>query len=141
MLQIGEVAKQCGIGVETVRFYEREGLLATPERSPSGYRRYPELVVKQVLFIQHAKTLGFSLKEIGELIALKSIPGSTCSRVKTNAVAKVAAIQRKIDALEKMKTSLIPLIDKCQSTNPIQDCPILNALNNELDSQSMGKSQ
>ena len=93
MLQIGEVAKQSGIGVETVRFYEREGLIPPPDRSPSGYRQYPASVISRVQFIRHAKALGFSLKEIGELIALKHTPDSTCQHVKKTAEAKVIDIQ------------------------------------------------
>lgn len=136
MLFIGEVAKQSGIGVETVRYYEREGLIPVPERSAAGYRCYPETVVKQLLFLQHAKTLGFSLKEIGELIALKNTPDTNCSGMRKTALAKVAEIQEKIDALEKMKTALNPLIEQCQSNNPIHDCPILNALDDENVSSS-----
>lgn len=131
MIQIGVVAKRSGIGVETIRYYEREGLIPLPERSPSGYRRYSESVVKHVQFIQHAKTLGFSLKEIGELIALKNTPGSTCKTVRSTAVEKVADIQKKIDALENMKIALTPLIDQCQSDNPIAECPILNAIDDD----------
>lgn len=134
MLLIGEVAKRSGIGVETIRFYEREGLIPLPDRSPSGYRRYPESVVKQVQFIQHAKSLGFSLKEISELIVLKSTPDSTCMSVKATAVAKVADIQEKIDTLEKMKKSLTPLIDQCHSDNPVSDCPIINAIDKDSGS-------
>ncbi len=133
MLQIGEVAKQTGVGVETIRFYEREGLIPLPERSPSGYRRYPAAAVKQVQLIRHAKSLGFSLKEIGELIALKDTLGSDCKNIRLAAVAKVARIQEKIDALEKMKRALNPLIDRCESSNPIGDCPILNAIDSDLN--------
>ncbi|NOZ54121.1 MAG: heavy metal-responsive transcriptional regulator [Gammaproteobacteria bacterium] len=128
MIQIGDVAKRSGIGVGTVRFYEREGLISLPDRSPSGYRRYPESVVKQIRFIQHAKTLGFSLREINELINLKNHPGSTCKNVKLAAIAKIKDIQRKIDALEKMKMALTPLIKQCQPNKPISDCPILNVV-------------
>ena len=134
MLQIGEVAKRGGIGVETVRYYEREGLIPLPGRSPSGYRRYPETVVKQLKFIQHAKTLGFSLKEISELITLKNKPGITCKKVRATAIAKASAIQEKIEALQKMKIALSPLIDQCKSTNPIDDCPILSTIDAETDS-------
>lgn len=128
MLQIGEVAKRSGVGVETVRFYERKGLIPKPGRSASGYRQYPETVIRRVRFIQHAKTLGFSLKEIGELIALKNMPGARCEDIRTKAETKVADIQEKIDALEKMKGALMPLIHRCQSTDPIGECPILDAL-------------
>lgn len=132
MLQIGEVAKRSGIGVETVRFYEREGLIPIAERSASGYRRYPESVVKKLLFIQHAKTLGFSLKEIGELILLRNSPNADCSGIKSRAIAKMAEIQSKIDALEKMKAALQPLISQCESNSSVNECPILNALDDEI---------
>ena len=128
MMQIGEVAKQSGVGVETVRYYEREGLLPKSERTASRYRLYPETAVKQLRFIQHAKTLGFSLKEIGELIALKTATGVTCESVRAKAIAKIDDIQYKIDALGKMKAALSPLIDQCTASRPISDCPILNAL-------------
>ena len=133
MLQIGEVAKRSGISVDTIRFYEREGLIPKLDRSPGGYRRYPESVIKQILFIQHAKSLGFSLKEIGELIALKNTPTATCERVKAAAQAKVDDIQKKLDGLHKIKETLMPLIDQCHSTDPISDCPILGAINSEIN--------
>ena len=128
MLQIGEVAKKSHVGVETVRFYEREGLIALPKRNVSGYRQYSESVIKQIQFIQHAKTLGFSLKEIRELIKLKSTRDARCKSIKSTAKAKIADIQEKIDALKRMKTALEPLVAQCKSSDPISDCPILNAL-------------
>ena len=134
MLQIGEVARRSGIGVDTVRFYERERLIPKPGRSPAGYRRYPESVVKQLLFIQHAKTLGFSLKEIGELIELRNTPKATCSSVKAKAQRKLADIRKKIDALEVIRSTLIPLIDQCQSADPINGCPILGAIDEDIGS-------
>ncbi|MDH5325269.1 MAG: heavy metal-responsive transcriptional regulator [Gammaproteobacteria bacterium] len=128
MLRIGAVAKQTGLGIETVRFYEREGLISKPSRTSSGYRQYPETVVKQLRFIQHAKNLGFSLKEIAELISLKNSTESNCTGIKLAAQARLDDIQNKIDALERMKQSLLPLLQQCQSDKPISDCPILNNL-------------
>jgi len=135
MLKIGEVAKNSQVGVETVRFYEREGLIALPKRNQSGYRQYPESVIKQIQFIQHAKSLGFSLKEIGELIKLKGTAGASCQRVKAAAKAKITDIQDKIDALERMKMALQPLVAQCKSSAPISDCPILNALDKNSSTQ------
>ena len=128
MLRIGEVAKNSHVGVETVRFYEREGLISLPKRSVSGYRQYSESVIKQIQFIQHAKTLGFSLKEIRELIKLKNTRDARCKSIKATAKAKIADIQEKIDSLERMKIALQPLVAQCKSSDPISDCPILNAL-------------
>ena len=110
MLRIGEVAKRVGISVDTIRFYERQGLIPEPNRSPGGYRRYPESIVKRLWFIQHAKKLGFSLKEIVELIALKNTPKATCKSIKATAQAKVDVIQNKIDGLERIKKTLTPLM-------------------------------
>jgi len=128
MLRIGEVANKSHVGVETVRFYEREGLIALPKRNVSGYRQYSESAIKQIQFIQHAKTLGFSLKEIRELIKLKSTRDARCKSIKSTAKAKIADIQEKIDALKRMKLALEPLVAQCKSSDPISDCPILNAL-------------
>lgn len=133
MLRIGEVAKKSHVGVETVRFYEREGLIALPKRNVSGYRQYSESVIRQIQFIQHAKTLGFSLKEIGELIKLKSTRDARCKSIKATAKAKITDIQEKIDALERMKAALQPLVAQCKSSDPISDCPILNSLDEDTD--------
>ena len=132
MLQIGEVAKRVGVSIDTIRFYEREGLIPEPNRSPGGYRRYPESIVKQLFFIQHAKTLGFSLKEIIELMALKNTPKATCQSIKETAQAKVNEIHKKIEGLEKIKKTLMPLIDQRRSADPISKCPILGTIDEEL---------
>lgn len=132
MLRIGQVAKKSNVGVETVRFYEGKGLIDLPERSASGYRQYPESIIRQIQFIQQAKSLGFSLKEVGELITLKSVPDARCNGVKSKVIGKIANIQKKIDALERMKEELQPLVARCRPSEPISDCPILNALNGEI---------
>ena len=131
MLRIGQVAKKSRVGVETVRFYESEGLIELPERNVSGYRQFSESVIKQIQFIQHAKKLGFSLKEVRELIKLKSTRNSRCNIIKATASSKIADIQEKIDALEQMKMALQPLVAQCKSSDPISDCPILNALDED----------
>lgn len=133
MLQIGKVAKESSVGVETVRFYESKGLIALPKRNASGYRQYSESVVKQIQFIQHAKTLGFSLREVGELITLKGKRNARCNSIKETAIAKIADIQEKIDSLEKMKKALQPLVAQCKASDPISDCPILGALDEDTD--------
>src|SRR5919199_5139981 len=92
-LTIGQIARRAGVGVETVRFYERQGLLEEPARKESGYRQYPEDVVARLRFIKRAKELGFSLKEIKELLALRVDPATTCAEVKARAQAKVADIE------------------------------------------------
>ncbi len=128
MMQIGAVAKQCGIGVETVRFYEREGLISEPSRSVSGYRQYSEIVLKQIQFVQYAKSVGFSLKDIRELLKLKHRPDTTCEEARSKLLDKVDEIQQKITALEKMKAMLLPLIDQCQADGKLADCAVLQTL-------------
>ncbi len=130
-LTIGQLAKRAGVGVETLRFYEREGLIAVPRRAPSsGYRQYPPEAVRRVRFIRHAKELGFTLKEIGELLRLRVDPDSTCADVRRQAQAKIADIERRIASLEQMKTALGRLAQRCRGRGPTDECPILE----ELDS-------
>lgn len=108
-LTIGKVAKQAGIGVETIRFYERQGLLEEPPRNESGYRQYGPETVEKLEFIKRAKELGFSLKEIGELFDLLHDQHATCGDVKGQAESKLRAIEEKIKDLTKMQTALAQL--------------------------------
>ncbi len=89
LLTIGQLAKSAGVGVETVRFYERKGLLAEPNRRPSGYRQYDEEVVNRLRFIKRAKELGFTLAEIKELLSLRRNPTTTCADVKRRSEEKI----------------------------------------------------
>jgi MerR family copper efflux transcriptional regulator len=130
-LTIGQVAKQAGVGVETVRFYEREGLLEEPARRESGYRQYEEDVVARLRFIKRAKELGFSLKEIKELLALRVDPTTTCREVKQQAQAKITDIEGKIQSLLRMKAALVKLTGSCRGQGPTSECPILEALEKE----------
>lgn len=130
-LTIGQVAEQAGVGLETVRFYERKGLIAEPDRKPSGYRQYDESVVDRLRFIRRAKDLGFTLAEIKDLLSLRIDPGSTCSDVKTRAEAKIADISEKICSLQLMKKALLKLSKECQSQGATSECPILEALGSE----------
>src|SRR5258708_36203544 len=101
-LTIGQVARRVGMGIETVRFYEREGLLNRPARSPSsGYRLYEEGVVGRLQFILRAKELGFTLNEIKELLSLRVDPDTCCEDVKARAEAKIADVEGKIEALQR----------------------------------------
>lgn len=127
-LRIGEVAKQAGVGVETVRFYEREGLLDEPERRASGYRQYDEEAVAVLRFIRRAKELGFTLKEIKSLLNLRLDTSATRADVREQAREKVADIEAKIADLQRMKDSLLKLIRKCSGHGTAKGCPILDAL-------------
>ena len=127
-MSIGKVANRVAVGVETLRFYEREGLLEKPPRLKSGYRAYPAATVNRVLFIKRAKELGFSLKEIKELLALRLAPGATCGHVKNRAEAKIEDIEDRIKTLQRMKRALRKLSDACGGKGSVSECPILDAL-------------
>jgi MerR family copper efflux transcriptional regulator len=125
---IGSVARRAGVGVETVRFYERQGLITQPARGASGYRQYPEETVVRLRFIQRAKALGFSLREIRELLSLRIDPTGHSGAVKARAQAKIADIEEKIRTLRRMKETLARLSAACDGCAPVRACPILDAL-------------
>ncbi|MBW7997265.1 MAG: MerR family DNA-binding protein [Candidatus Glassbacteria bacterium] len=127
-LQIGKVARLSDVGVETIRFYEREGLIAEPPRKESGYRQYPKETVSRIRFIKRAKKLGFSLKEIRELLSLRKDPDATCEDILERAKAKVTNIEEKILALQRMKKALGKLMAACSEAGSVTECPILEAL-------------
>ena len=127
-LTIGEVARQAGVGVETMRFYERQGLLEEPEQRASGYRQYDQEAVAVLRFIRRAKELGFTLKEIKELLALRLDASATLTEVREQAKAKVADIEVKIADLQRMRDVLTKLIKKCHGGGAASGCPILEAL-------------
>jgi len=126
-MQIGEVAKQVGITVETIRFYEKKGLVDSPLRNESGYRNYSGDVMPHLLFITRAKELGFSLKEIKELIRLQSAPHTTCGEVKTQAISKIADIDQKVEDLQKIRMILAELVSSCPGQGPLSKCPIIGS--------------
>lgn len=131
MYTIGQVARHSGVGVETVRFYEREGLIVQPSRPESGFRRYPPDAVGRVRFIQRAKALGFSLREIGELLSLRVDRAAPCIEVRKRAEAKITDIEKKIETLLGMKRALEKLTAACRKREPTGDCPILEALEDD----------
>jgi len=130
-LTIGQVAHRAGIGVETVRFYERRGLIEEPPRRESGYRQYPEDVVARLRFIRRAKELGFSLKEIVELFSLRVDPDTTCADIKRRAEAKITTMEEKIRSMQGIQRALTKLAASCSRTGPAGDCPILEALESQ----------
>ena len=127
-LTIGKIAKRSDVGIETIRFYEREGLIDDPPRRASGYRQYPSDTVDRIRFIRRAKELGFSLKEIKELLKLKVTTGATCDQVKKRAESKIEDIQHKILTLQRMKKALKKLNAACSGKGSVSECPILEAL-------------
>jgi MerR family copper efflux transcriptional regulator len=130
-LTIGEVAKQAHVHIETLRYYERTGLIASPPRSESNYRLYPQETVRRVQFIKRAQELGFSLKEITALLALRATPDTPCADMRTRALDKITAIEEKIRALHAMKHALAQLVAACSGQGAITDCPILASLDTE----------
>ena len=127
-MKIGEVAKATGIGIETIRFYERKGLLDEPDRKPSGYRQYDESVVARVRFIRRSKELGFTLTEISDLLSLWFDEGTKCTNVRKKALTKIEEIEDKIKSLNKMKRSLKKVIDQCHDRGTLDGCPLLDGL-------------
>ena len=125
-MRIGQVAQRAGVNVETIRFYERKGLITQPPRNTEGYRQYPDQTIARIRFIKRAKELGFSLTEIAEFLSLQANPRATCTDVKQRAEAKVSTIQDRIKDLQKMKRSLEQLAASCKGSGPIVDCPIID---------------
>src|SRR2546427_1298955 len=122
-----EVAKQGGVNLETIRYYERRGLLPKPPRTPAGYRTFGTDAVKRLRFIKHAQELGFSLKEIKELLNLRVRPGSICADVRQKAEAKITDVDEKIRHLQEIKKALAQLTNTCSGRGPISTCTILQA--------------
>ena len=135
-LSIGEVAKQSQVGVETVRFYEREGLLPRPLRKASGYRQYDEEAVRLLRFIRRAKQLGFTLKEIKSLLALRATTLATRADVRSEANEKLRDIDEKIQDLTNMRSALQKLVNSCHGKGSARTCPILEALDREPEIES-----
>jgi MerR family mercuric resistance operon transcriptional regulator len=129
-MRIGEIAEQSGVGVETVRFYEQKGLIAQPPRpATGGYREYPTDAVRRIRFIRSAQHLGFSLKEVAELLELEAGPAAQCVDVRERAEIKLREVVEKIENLERIKDALDNLIDACPGSGPAQICSILEAIN------------
>ena len=127
-LTIGHLAKKANVNIETIRYYERRGLIPEPPRRESGYREYPLETVTRIRFIKRAKELGFSLKEILELLTLRVEPDTSSYEVKKRAEAKIADIEEKIETLQRMKETLARLVKRCDGCRPTSECPILEAL-------------
>jgi MerR family copper efflux transcriptional regulator len=135
-LRIGEVAARAEVGVETIRYYEREGLLAEPRRKPSGYRQYDESVVARLRFIRRTKELGFTLSEIKELLGLWFNEHTRCEHVRQRAEQKIENIDDKIRLLQKMKRSLRTVIKQCASGDSFSACPLWDGLDSPEGKQA-----
>lgn len=127
-MTIGQIAKQADIGVETIRFYERRGLIPEPPRTPSGYRQYPSDTVRRLGFIARAKELGFTLREIAELLELRLSPGACSADVQAQAEAKLADVELRIRDLRHIRECLRDLLGACRMGDDNGRCPILESL-------------
>lgn len=127
--RIGETARLAGVGVETIRFYQRRGLIEQPPKPRSGgFRAYPDETVERIRFIRRSQGLGFSLGEIGELLSLRTDPATDCADVRELASSKLAEVEEKIAGLETMGSALRSLIDACPGRGAVRACSILDAL-------------
>ena len=127
-LTIGQLARSGGATVETIRYYEREGLLEAPNRSASGYRAYEADAVQRLVFIHRAQELGFTLKEIRDLIALQTDQTADCTAVRAAALEKLDVIAGKLSQLQQMKAALETVVASCTGTRPMAECEILDCL-------------
>ena len=124
MKTIGKLAKELDISVETIRFYERQGLIEQPSKPESGYRMYGDALVNQLKFIIKAKALGFTLKEIGSLMSLSG----NCADIESMGLQKLQLIRDKIDDLLRLEKVIQDMTDSCKANQDPKTCPIINSL-------------
>jgi MerR family mercuric resistance operon transcriptional regulator len=130
-LKVGEAARQAGVNLQTIHYYERRGLLPQPSRTKSNYRVYSEEAVHRVRFIKRAQEIGFTLAEIKELLSLRAAPLARCADIRERAEIKVRDIDDKVRTLLAMRKALTRLIGDCSGSGPVSQCPILEALDLE----------
>jgi Cu(I)-responsive transcriptional regulator len=128
-LGIGDLARSAGVAIDTVRYYERSGLLAPTARLASGYRRYGPSELRRLRFIRRAKALGFSLEDVRELLALSE--GDDLAKVRHAAQARLADVEQRIAELQRVRDGLQRLVTACPGHGRADQCPILNALAGE----------
>lgn len=127
-LTIGELARTVGVAAETLRYYERRGLVAPSRRSASGYRLYDGEARERLRFIRRAQALGFSLEEVAELLAISDNPEADAGEVKALTERRMADIEARLQDLERLRDGLRALSDRCPGHGPTEECPILGAL-------------
>jgi Hg(II)-responsive transcriptional regulator len=130
-LTIGHLAQLGGVNLETIRYYERRGLLPKPARTAAGYRQFAPEAARRLRFIKRAQELGFSLDEIRDLLALGTRPRQNRATIRVRAQAKIDDINGKIAALAAMKNTLHELVNQCEGCGPTAECPILASLDEE----------
>jgi len=130
-MQIGEVAAEVGVNTQTIRFYERRGLLEKPMRTASGYRAYPASVIRVVRFIKQSQELGYTLAEIKQLLALHDQRGNA-TQVRALATAKIDSINKRIENLAQMRDELKHIVANCHCGDAAQpDCPAIEKLDHQ----------
>ena len=127
-MRIGEVAANARVSVETLRYYERRGLLPKPERSASGYRSYGADTIRRVHFVRHAQQLGFTLDEIVDLLGMWDDSATSCEQVAGRAAATLTRIDAKMEQLARMRAALAQYVDACRARETLADCPLLVSL-------------
>lgn len=137
---IGRLARASGVGVETLRYYERIGLLVQPGRRKGAYRRYGPDAVARLRFIRRAALLGFSLAETRELLALRAREGAPCAAVRAKASAKLALVEQKLAELTELRDAVAALVRACRGDKAVEHCTILAALGGEAESEKEGAS-
>jgi len=139
VLTIGKLALRVDVTTDTVRYYEKEGLLAPARKTDAGYRLYDDATIRRLRFIKQAQHCGFGLMEIRELLTLKHSDAACCKDVRSVATEKKLRLEHKIKALRVMSQALSELITICDDeTKPLQECPILAALESSMEKQSKG---
>ena len=127
-MRIGKAAGEAGVNIQTLRYYERRGLLADPDRTPAGHREYPIEAVQRVRFIKRAQELGFTLSKIEQLLVLRADRRSSCATVRSTARVKIHDIEQKIAALRAMKRALAILERSCATRRSKRACPLIESL-------------
>ena len=130
-LKIGQLAQRAAVNLQTIRYYEREGLLPEPPRLSSGYRLYTDSLVRRVRFIKRAQEIGFSLAEIRELLSLRADENRERNEVRAIAQAKIADIEDKMRTLKAMKAVLNRLTERCSGCGPASECPRRESIDSE----------
>ena len=123
---ISGLARAAGVNVETIRFYQRRGLLIEPDKPLGGIRRYGEAEVARMLFIKAAQRIGFTLDEIAQLLQLDD--GTRCSEARTIAEHKLADVRQRLQDLQRIEAALAQLVDRCASRRGQVNCPLIDAL-------------
>lgn len=132
-MRIGEVASRTHVTVETLRYYERRGLLASPDRSSSGYRSYGRDAIRRVHFVRHAQQLGFTLDEIADLLGMWEDSATSCEQVAARAAATLTRIDAKMEQLARMRGALAQYVSACRARETLADCPLLVSLGRSED--------